>query len=70
MPIPKKIHKITKRLQMPEDVEKYFPWFLPFIDCIEQQMPRHESKRRKAYYSGKIKKHTVKTQLMVTNTVS
>ncbi len=34
LPIPKKIYRITKRLQTPEEVEKYFPGFLAFIDSI------------------------------------
>ena len=33
LPIPQKIYKITKkRLRTPEEVEKYFPGFLAFID--------------------------------------
>ena len=45
-----------------------FPGFIAFIDCTEQQIPRPENRRRrKAYYSGKKKRHTVKTQLMVNN---
>jgi len=68
LPIPQKIYKITKRLRTPEEVEKYFPGFLAFIDSTEQQIPRPANKRkRKAYYSGKKKRHTVKTQLMVNN---
>lgn len=68
VPIPQKIYKITKRLRTPEEVEEYFPGFIAFVDCTEQQIPRPESKtRRKAYYSGKKKRHTVKTQLMVNN---
>ena len=68
VPIPQKIYKITKRLKTPEEVEKYFPGFMAFIDCTEQQVPRPENrKRRKTYYSGKRKRHTVKTQLMVNN---
>jgi hypothetical protein len=68
VPIPQKMHKITKRLRTLEDVEQYFPGFIAFVDCTEQQIPRPESKRRrKAYYSGKRKRHTVKTQLMVNN---
>ncbi len=31
-PIPQKIYSITKRLKTPEEVEKYFPGFLAFID--------------------------------------
>jgi hypothetical protein len=39
-----------------------------FIDCIEQQIPRPIDKdRKKMYYSGKKKRHTVKNQIMVNN---
>ena len=46
-----------------------FPGFLSFTDCTEQQIQsRPENRRRrKAHYSGKRKRHTVKTQLMVNN---
>ena len=68
VPIPQKIYPITKRLQTPEEVEEYFPGFLAFIDCTEQQIPRPVDKnRRKMYYSGKKKRHTVKNQIMVNN---
>ena len=69
LPVPQKIYNITRRLRTPDDVEKYFPaGFLAFIDCTEQQIPRPKNKRkRKAYYSGKKKKYTVKTQIMVNN---
>jgi hypothetical protein len=68
IPIPQKIYPITKRLKTTEEVEKYFPGFLAFIDTTEQQIPRPADKeRRKMYYSGKKKKHTVKNQLMVNN---
>ena len=68
VPIPQKICNKTKRLRTPEEVEKHFPGFLSFTDCTEQQIPRPKNKtRRKAYYSGKKKGHTVKTQLMVNN---
>ena len=68
VPIPQKMHKTTKRLRTPEEVEKHFPGFIAFIDCTEQQIPRPENRRRrKTYYSGKKKRHTVKTQLMVNN---
>ncbi len=67
--IPQKIYPITKRLKTPaEEVEKYFPGFLAFIDTTEQQIPRPADKRRcRTYYSGKKKRHTVKNQLMVNN---
>jgi hypothetical protein len=41
---------------------------MAFIGCTEQQIPRPKNKtRRKAYYSGKRKRHTVNTQLIVSN---
>ncbi len=40
LPIPQTLYKITKRLETPEEVEEYFPGFLAFIDCTEQQIPR------------------------------
>jgi len=69
LPIPQKIYSITKRLRTPDDVEKYFPGFMVFIDSTEQQIPRPiDNKRKKEYYSGKKKRHTtVKTQFMVNN---
>ena len=68
VPVPQKMHKVAKRPRTLEDVERHFPGFLSFTDCTEQQMPRPENRRRrKAYYSGKRKRHTVKTQLMVNN---
>ncbi|HEY6536129.1 MAG TPA: transposase family protein, partial [Candidatus Nitrosocosmicus sp.] len=61
LPLPQKTYYKTKRLQTPEEVEKYFPGFLAFTDCTEQQIPRPiDNRRRKLYYSGKKKRHTVK----------
>ena len=40
LPIPQKIYNITKRLKTLDEVEKYFPGFLAFIDSTEQQIPR------------------------------
>ena len=66
IPLPKKIYKRTKRLRTIEEVEQYFPGFKAFIDSTEQEIPRPKNKRkRKSYYSGRKRKHTVKTQLMV-----
>ena len=71
IPIPQKIYNKTKRLKTPEEVEKYFPGFLAFIDSTEQQqIPRPvDNNKRKMYYSlGKKKRHTlVKNQIMVNN---
>src|SRR3954447_2015189 len=68
VPIPQKIYKITKRLKTPEEVEQYFPGFLSFIDTTEQEIPRPVDKnRRKIFYSGKKKRHTIKNQITVNN---
>ena len=61
---PQKVYNITKRSRTPEQVEKYFPGFLAFIDSTEQSIPRPADKnKRKIFYSGKKKRHTVKNQL-------
>src|SRR3954451_24265182 len=70
LPIPQKMYPITKRLKTPQEVEKYFPvGFLAFTDSTEQQIPISpaDKEKRKMYYSGKKKRHTVKTQLMTNN---
>ena len=47
-------------------LKRYFPGFKAFVDSTEQEIPRPKNKRRrKSYYSGRRKKHTVKTQYMV-----
>lgn len=66
VPLPKKLYKRTRRLRTIDEVEEYFPGFKAFIDSSEQEIPKPKNKRkRKSYYSGKKKKHTVKTQYMV-----
>src|SRR5437868_2090007 len=67
VPLPRKLYKRTRRrLRTIDEVEEYFPGFKAFIDSSEQEIPRPKNKRkRKGYYSGKKKKHTVKTQYMV-----
>jgi len=68
IPFPRKIYKITKRLKTPEEVEQYFPGFICFIDSTEQQIPRPiDNKRKRMFYSGNKKRHTIKTQIMVNN---
>ena len=67
IPLPKKLYKRTRRLRTIDEVEEYFPGFKAFIDSTEQEIPRptKNKRKRKSYYSGKRKKHTVKTQYMV-----
>ncbi len=62
----KDIQHNKKTLKTPDEIEQYFPGFLSCIDCTEQHIPRPaDKKRKKIFYSGKKKRHTVKTQLMV-----
>lgn len=66
LPLPKKEHDKVRRLQTVDEIETMFPGFKAFLDSTEQQIPRPKNKRRrKTHYSGKRKKHTVKTQLTV-----
>jgi hypothetical protein len=66
--IPQKMHRLSKRLRTPKEVEKCFPGFISFTDCAEQHIPTPKNKTRgKAYYSGKKKRRTVKTHFMVNN---
>jgi hypothetical protein len=68
IPLPKKLYRRTRRLRTIGEVEKYFPGFKAFVDSTEQEIPRPKNKKkRKNYYSGKKKKHTVKNQYMVNN---
>ena len=66
IPLPQKLYNVTRRLRTVQEVELYFPGFKAFIDSTEQEIPRPaDTNRRKEYYSGKKKRHTVKTQYMV-----
>lgn len=66
IPLPEKVYKKTKRIGDMKDLLEYFPEMKVFIDATEQEIPRPKNKRRrKNYYSGKKKRHTVKTQIMV-----
>ncbi len=65
IPLPEKMHKKIRRIGNMNELLKYFPEMKAFIDATEQKIPRPKNKkRRKNYYSGKKKKHTVKTQIM------
>ena len=66
LPLPKEHHKQVRRLQTLDEVEAVFPGFKAFLDATEQEIPRPKSKsKRKTHYSGKKKRHTVKTQIAV-----
>jgi hypothetical protein len=67
VPLPQKVHKKVRRIGDVDELMKYFPEMKAFLDATEQEIPRPKNKRRrKNYYSGKKKRHTVKTQI-VTN---
>lgn len=66
IPLPKKIYNKARRARTIEEVEQYFPGFKAFIDSSEQEIQRPMNRRRrKSYYSGKKKRHAVKTQYTV-----
>ena len=74
IPLPKKLYKRTRRRArtIDEVEEENFPGFKAFIDATEQEIPRptnknKSKKRTTTFYSGKKKKHTIKTQYMVNN---
>ncbi len=68
VPVPQKTYSLTKRLETLDEVERYFPGLMAFIDSTEQQIPRPiDNNKRNLVYSGKKKRHTIKTQLMVNN---
>ena len=66
LPLPKKEYDKIRKLETVDEVEAIFPGFRAFLDATEQEIPRpHGKRKRKTHYSGKKKKHTVKTQLTV-----
>jgi len=66
LPLPEKIHQIARRLGNLDEVEVLFPGFKAFLDATEQEIPRPRDKgKRRTHYSGKKKRHTVKTQITV-----
>ena len=66
LPLPEKINKRVRRLGTLDEVEALFPGFKAFLDATEQEIPRPKDKtKRRTHYSGKKKRHTVKTQITV-----
>jgi hypothetical protein len=66
LPLPKKLHQKVRRLRTLDEVEAFFPGFKAFLDATEQKIPRPKAKgKRRTHYSGKKKRHTVKTQITV-----
>ena len=66
LPLPSKIHRKARRLGSLEELEELFPGLKAFLDATEQEILRPRDKRkRRTHYSGKRKRHTVKTQITV-----
>jgi IS5 family transposase len=66
IPLPEKVHRRAKKIGTMEELLEYFPELKAIPDATEQEIPRPKNKRRrKSHYSGKKKRHTVKTQLIV-----
>jgi hypothetical protein len=66
LPLPSKLHERARRLGSLEEIEKLFPGFKAFLDATEQEIPRPRDRaKRRTHYSGKRKRHTVKTQVTV-----
>ena len=66
LPLPSKIHQGATRLRTLDEVEALFPGFKAFLDATEQEIPRPRDRaKRRTHYSGKKKRHTVKTQITV-----
>ena len=67
LPLPKKVYERARRLRTVEEIEELFPGFKALIDATEQEIPRPKSdkEKRKTHYSGKKRRHTVKTQFTV-----
>ena len=64
LPLPSKIHKRVRKLTNLDDLEELFPGLKAFLDATEQEIPRPgDRERRRTHYSGKKKRHTVKTQI-------
>lgn len=66
IPLPEKVHKRTKKITTIKELLELFPEAKAILDATEQEIPRPKNKRRrKSQYSGKKKRHTVKTQILV-----
>jgi hypothetical protein len=66
LPLPRKLHQKAGRLGTLDEVEALFPGFKAFLDATEQEIPRPRDRgKRRTHYSGKKKRHTVKTQITV-----
>lgn len=65
LPLPKKIIPKREKSETFEELLKSYPDLRVVVDATEQGIRRpSDTEKRKKYYSGKKKRHTVKTQIM------
>lgn len=66
LPTPARVYRKARRASTLEEFLLFYPDAKIFVDATKQEIPRPKHKRRrKSHYSGKKKKHTVKTQITV-----
>ena len=64
LPLPEKIIPAISKIKTMPELLKYYPEVKVIIDATEQSIPRPKDKdRQQKYYSGKKKRHTIKTQI-------
>ncbi len=67
VPLPEKLHMAANKAKTVEDLEKIIPGLAVLIDASEQPVYRpQDDQTQKKYYSGKAKRHTMKTQYTTT----
>ena len=67
VPLPEKIHMSANKAKTIEDLEEIIPGLAVLIDASEQPIYRpQDNETQKKYYSGKAKRHTMKTQYTTT----
>ena len=63
VPLPEKMHMAANKAKTIEDLEEIIPGLAVLIDASEQPIYRpQDDQTQKKYYSGKAKRHTMKTQ--------
>ena len=67
VPLPEKMHMAANKAKTVEDLEEIIPGLAVLIDACEQPIYRpQDNQMQKKYYSGKAKRHTMKTQYTTT----
>ena len=67
IPIPAKMHATANRVQSVEDLEAMIPGLVVLVDASEPPIYRpQDDETQKKHYSGKAKRHTMKTQYATT----